>query len=145
MPWTARNKVVVPVDFSEASFKAVDIARHFVKDVSQVHVIHVARDLNPVDPAVLLGNVEIEDRRSRLKENLESRFSADEYQGINIALHVGNPGLEIVRHAQQLGADLIVMPSHGRTGISRVTMGSVAERVTRQAACPVLILRDEAA
>ena len=143
MSWTARKTVVVPVDFSEASIKAVDVARNFVQDVSQIHVIHVARDLNPVDPAILLGNVNVSDRRERLRESLEQRFAREEDRGINIRLELGNPGLEIVLYASRIGADLIVMPSHGRTGISRIALGSVAERVTRHATCPVLILRGE--
>jgi nucleotide-binding universal stress UspA family protein len=53
----------------------------------------------------------------------------------------GDPGREIAAHAEELHAELIVMPSHGRTGLSRLFIGSVAERVVRLAHCPVLILK----
>ncbi len=53
----------------------------------------------------------------------------------------GNPQLEIVRVAQQRGVDLIVMATHGRTGLSHALSGSVTERVVRNAPCPVLSLR----
>ena len=53
----------------------------------------------------------------------------------------GDPGKEIAAFAEQIGAGVIIIPSHGRSGISRVLMGSVAERVTRLAHCAVLVLR----
>ncbi len=60
-----------------------------------------------------------------------------------LELHIleGDPGHEIVKLADTLKADLIVMPSHGRTGLAHVLIGSVAERVIRLAHCPVLVLR----
>jgi nucleotide-binding universal stress UspA family protein len=51
--------------------------------------------------------------------------------------------VEISRYAEEAGAELIVMPSHGRTGIKHFALGSVAERVLRRAPCPVLVLREE--
>jgi nucleotide-binding universal stress UspA family protein len=56
-------------------------------------------------------------------------------------MRVGAPFLEIINMAQSEGADLIVMGTHGRTGLSHVLMGSVAERVVNKAPCPVLTIR----
>ena len=53
----------------------------------------------------------------------------------------GDPGHGITDYAEEVGADVIVMPSHGRTGLRRLLIGSVAERVLRLAHCPVLVLR----
>ncbi|MEZ6094353.1 MAG: universal stress protein [Pirellulaceae bacterium] len=57
----------------------------------------------------------------------------------------GDPGSEITRFAKENDAGLIVISSHGRTGVSRLLLGSVAERVVRLAPCPVLVLRDDSA
>ena len=56
---------------------------------------------------------------------------------------IGDPGSEITKLAKEVGAHLIIMPSHGRTGISRLLLGSVAERVLRLSHCPVLVLRGD--
>lgn len=56
-------------------------------------------------------------------------------------VRIGDPGVEIVKVATELKAGLIVMPSHGRTGLKHLLLGSVAERVVRTATCPVLVLR----
>src|SRR5687768_16533362 len=61
--------------------------------------------------------------------------------GVTMEVAFGDPGAEIVECGERIGADLIVMPSHGRRGISRMLIGSVAERVLRLAHCPVLVLR----
>jgi nucleotide-binding universal stress UspA family protein len=53
----------------------------------------------------------------------------------------GRPDEAIVKFAEDVGADLIVMGSHGRTGLSKILLGSVAERVIGQAACPVLVVK----
>ena len=60
---------------------------------------------------------------------------------VNLEIEFGDAGYRIADHAKQLNADLIVMPSHGRSGITRLLIGSVAERVVRLAHCPVLVLR----
>jgi nucleotide-binding universal stress UspA family protein len=58
-----------------------------------------------------------------------------------VEVRIGDPGAEIVKVATELKAGLIVMPSHGRTGLKHLLLGSVAERVVRTATCPVLVLR----
>jgi nucleotide-binding universal stress UspA family protein len=55
----------------------------------------------------------------------------------------GDPGQRITAYAEEVGADVIVMPSHGRTGLKRLLLGSVAERVLRLAHCPVLVLKSK--
>jgi nucleotide-binding universal stress UspA family protein len=68
-------------------------------------------------------------------------FSAEKYKGIQVEVSFGNAGFRISEYAQEIGADLIVIPSHGRTGIERMLIGSVAERVVQHSHCPVLVLR----
>ena len=56
---------------------------------------------------------------------------------------IGDPGHEITEYAEEIGASLIITPSHGRTGLSRLLIGSVAERVVRLAKCPVMVLKSK--
>lgn len=65
-------------------------------------------------------------------------------KNVELTSCVGDPGTEIVDYAKRMGADLIVMSSHGRTGLKRILLGSVAERVARTAECPVMIVRQPA-
>ena len=78
---------------------------------------------------------------AELKTQLELLVSL-KYAKAPIEILFGDPGHEITEFAERVKADLIVMPSHGRTGLSRLLIGSVAERVIRLAHCPVLVLRD---
>lgn len=141
MAWTQKECVIVPVDFSEDSVAAVDVGLDFADDPSHVHVVYVARPVHPVEPAVMWDAVSNEERISHLESALKEKFTDSKYSGLQYKVLMGSPGSEIVSYAETAGADLIVMPSHGRTGLKRMTLGSVAERVVRMAHCPVLILR----
>jgi nucleotide-binding universal stress UspA family protein len=136
-----KNCVVVPVDFGEMSFKAVDIALEYVDHPSQVHVIHILESLSSAEPAVLWDTIDDATRMRNVRENLTARFNQPQYQGIQFVIHIGHIVEEIIDYSQDHKADLIVIPTHGRRGISRFMLGSVAERVIRFADCPVLVLR----
>jgi nucleotide-binding universal stress UspA family protein len=142
MSWLPKSLVVVPIDFSEESFKALDVASHLVADATHLHVVHVLQELSPVEPGELWDTVDNESRarhaQNALREQLTQRGHAD------VTTHIlfGDPGHGIAHYAQQHGAELIVLPSQGRRGISRLLIGSVAERVVRLSHCPVLVLRD---
>lgn len=141
MSWFPKNEVVVPVDFSEMSFEAVDIAKEMVTDASHLHIIHVLPVLAAMEPGVVWDTVSNESRQEHTEDALRKKFKPDDYPGIHFATAFGDPGQEISEHAERLGADLIVIPSHGRTGLKRLLIGSVAERVCRLSHCPVLVLR----
>ncbi|MFP4168206.1 MAG: universal stress protein [Desulfonatronovibrionaceae bacterium] len=141
MSWYPKNKVLVPVDFSEASMKAVDVGLDFVSDPSGLYVLHVSRELNPNDPAVLWGNMDDNKRVEESKKALREALGEPKYQNIHVETLLGEPGSKIVKYAKGIGAELIIMPSHGRKGFEHMVIGSVAERVLRTAECPVLILR----
>ena len=72
---------------------------------------------------------------------LKQRLADAKYQGIQLSVVLGEPAHGIANFAEEKKAELIVIPSHGRTGITRLLIGSVAERVVRLAHCPVLVLR----
>ena len=135
------NKIVVPIDFSEHSDKALDwalrLAQHAGTPVVLCHVI-------PRLPIEWMGQTTVEEHKigEGLREEAEKRLQALAV-GKTVPIHSlvvygGVPAMEICRVAEQKQADLIVMGTQGRTGISHLLMGSVAERVVRHAPCAVL-------
>ena len=142
MGWYPVQQVLIPVDFSGDSLKAVDTALALVDDPSRLHVLHVLPPLAANDPAVLWDAVSEETATQRVKDRLKELFGSARYAGHTDAVVFGAPAAEIASYAENIGADLIVLPSHGRTGMKRLLIGSVAERVVRHAHCPVLVLRE---
>jgi nucleotide-binding universal stress UspA family protein len=141
MAWLPKQKVVVPVDFSEDSFAAVDTALQLVEDPSGLYVVHVLPEPSSMDTDPVWLDIDNSNRVRHATEALRKRLSDEKYEKVQIEIAIGDPGYRIADFAQQIDADLIVTPSHGRTGLERVLMGSVAERVLRLSHCPVLVLR----
>ena len=142
MKWLPKKTVVVPVDFSEKSIAAVDAALELVDDPSSLHLVHVLPILAATEPGVVWDTVSDDTRREHAEKALREQFPDDKYPGVRFAIAFGDAGHEITAHADRIQAELIVLPSHGRTGLTRLLIGSVAERVCRLAHCPVLVLRD---
>jgi nucleotide-binding universal stress UspA family protein len=142
MTWTPKDKVVVPVDFSKESFAAVDEALDLVADPSHVFVIHVLPQIVPNDTAMTWPVATEQSAREDLTHALHDKLKDPKYEGYHVAVEFGSPGAQIALFAQRIGADMIVLPSHGRTGLKRLLLGSVAEQVVRLAHCPVLVLRN---
>lgn len=138
--WFEKKKVVVPIDFSDDSFAALDVAMELVDDPSQVKAIHVVDPISAADWTVGWGPLD-ETGRQKIENLFRKRLTDHRYEGVEADVRFGDPWQTIVSIAQDSGAELIIMPSHGRSGLSRLLIGSVAERVTRLAHCPVLILR----
>jgi nucleotide-binding universal stress UspA family protein len=142
MNWFKHRAIVVPFDFSDESTQAVKVAEELADDEQEIHVIHVVPDLNAMTYPGYLGSAYDDDlRKSEAKEKMVESLCDFASDAISLEARVGDPGHEIVEFAKRIDAGLIVIPSHGRSGVSRVLMGSVAERVTRHVHCPVLILR----
>jgi nucleotide-binding universal stress UspA family protein len=145
IPW---KKVCCAVDFADpclaAIAQAVELARHFDSELTLVHV-----SVRPVPAAsdVLVSSREVLRGEAARHEELFAAWRADVERRLGRPVRTrvlaGDPAAQVVRHAQDDRCDLIVMGTHGRTGIRRLVMGSVAERVARLAPCPVLIIRDE--
>jgi nucleotide-binding universal stress UspA family protein len=135
--------VVVPWDFSDHSRVALDKALELTQDASQIRVVHVAPMPMLAGPGMLASSTD----EDALQNNSESRFrecvAMDPLcQGISFTTLINNEqGHTICDFARDHDADLIVISSHGRTGITRLAIGSVAERIIRYASCPVLVLR----
>jgi nucleotide-binding universal stress UspA family protein len=105
-----------------------------------LHLIHVLPYLEVTEPGVIWEAIDDTGRRKHAEDALRARLTP-ELARAEVFVAFGDPGREIAEYAQHCGAELIVLPSHGRTGLSRLLIGSVAERVVRLAHCPVLVLR----
>jgi len=141
MAWFPKKKVITPVDFSDESFAAVDVGLQLVDTPSDLTVVHVLQDLSPAEPGEMWRTIDNESRMRHAAQALRERLEDDKYKDVQLDILFGDAGHEIAKLAEQQGAELIVLPSHGRTGIKRLLVGSVAERVVRLAHCPVLVLR----
>ena len=139
--------VVVATDFSPASVPALAAARFYGTLGAKVVLIHVV-DLTPFNkswgPTELMQKA-ADEVVSNTRAELE-RTRDEHLTDTNVELQVvrhDSPGQALVETAKSSPADLIVVGSHGRTGLRRVLLGSVAERVVRLAHCPVLVVRSE--
>jgi len=142
MSWLPKTSVVVPVDFSDQSVQALETAVDLVERPSQIHVVHVLLPASHVADAPLdWRSADEATRKHHATMRLRERLADERYRHVSITVEVGDPGHKIAEFAESRGAELIVMPCHGRTGIKRLLIGSVAERVVRLAHCPVLVLR----
>jgi nucleotide-binding universal stress UspA family protein len=137
----SNKKIVVPVDLSEQADLALDYALRLADRPEQVHAIHVGASFGAaVDPPFIYPIIE-KRLESPYEKSFRDRYDHPKFHGVNLEMKYGEAGHEIAEYARKIGAGLIIMPSHGRSGLSRVLLGSVAERVVRFAPCPVLVLR----
>jgi nucleotide-binding universal stress UspA family protein len=141
MSWLPKKSVVVPFDFSEASVQALESAAGFVGDRRDLHVVHVLPRIVLAEPGVYWDELDDTKRIHHAERAFRDRPAGATLEDVDFQVRIGDPDREIAAFAEQVKAELIVMPSHGRTGLSRVLLGSVAERVVRLAHCPVLILK----
>jgi universal stress protein A len=136
--------ILFPTDFSTASDAALVHATALAKASGATLVIaHVE------EPPLAYGGGELyyglpEPDSTRIQEMLEAVRPSDPAVPFVHRLTMGEPAGEIVRLAGDENAEMIVLGTHGRTGLSRVLMGSVAEAVVRRAPCPVLVYRETA-
>ena len=138
--WPA-SKIVVPIDFSELSLAAVDSALQIAGTSDRLYVLHVLPILADYEATLLWSNIGDDTRRRHSEQALRERLPEGKYTGLHLEVRFGDAGQEIASYAEEIGAELIVISSHGRTGLTRLLIGSTAERVVRLAHCPVLVLR----
>jgi nucleotide-binding universal stress UspA family protein len=155
------KKILCPVDLSEFSLQAlrlaVMIAENSGATLDVLHVIHNPFDeiyLTPItqaDPALIESYATEPQRRAKVlratedhSEVLLKQFCHDAVERLSkVRYHVrtGDPFERILDGAEDLATDLIVLATHGRTGIKRLVIGNVAEKVVRHAPCPVLTMK----
>jgi nucleotide-binding universal stress UspA family protein len=140
------RRILVPTDFSAPSHAALDMAielgRRFGAELTLMHAHQVPAYLYPEGMMPLSADIVADLERSIIAElgRLAARASAAGVAATTCH-SIGVAVDEIVRAAAELPADLIVMGTHGRTGIRHALLGSVAEKVVRRAPCPVLTVR----
>jgi len=133
--------IVVPIDFSDEADEAMKVALEITSEPSLVTAVHVAPPLATLEPGVVWEMISDETRVQQLDQAFRNRYHDPRHSAIGFEVRFGDPGNEITSYAEEAKAGLIVMPSHGRTGLAHLLIGSVAERVIRFAHCPVLVLR----
>lgn len=141
------ENILVPVDFSPTSSAAVQMAAKLsVHSQAKLTLVHVFQPLSYVLPGGYLMpapeelkalNTGFESQLASMKKDAESAGAT----AVETKLIGGMPAMEIVELAQTGRFDLIVIGTHGRTGLPHLLLGSVAERVLRHATCPVLTVR----
>jgi nucleotide-binding universal stress UspA family protein len=146
------NKILCATDFSEDSAFALgyaeEIARRFSAEMLVLHVdqplppVMVSPDLGPMMDVGAMSRI-AEEQRLLAQRELDKIVTRLRDSGLRARsmLKVGSPFLEIIHTAKAENVDLVVMGTHGRTGLAHVLMGSVAERVVQKAHCPVLAVR----
>ncbi len=134
------QRILCPVDFDDNSTEALRLARRLaLRDEGKLYVLHV---VPPTDPLVVSAPLVAQQRESDARTGLK-RTSENELKGVEheTLLRHGHPAEEVVKAAQELKADLVVMATHGRRGLSHLVIGSVAEKVVRESTAPVLTVR----
>ena len=137
--------ILHPTDFSKQAEFAFQLACSLARDYgAELYVVHVV-----TPPIVVYGEgvlpVAPENYQAELREKLNRLHATDSRVRVLHRLVEGEPVDEILRVAKETGCDLIVMGTHGRRGLGRVIMGSVAEKVVRTAPCPVVTVRESSA
>ena len=141
MSWLPRRNVIVPIDFSSQSLTAIETALELAASPGNVHVLHVVVPLNVVTVGEIWVAEDVESRMSAAREYLAKYLQKHGITGVTTEVREGDPGLQIAEYATSIQADLVVIPSHGRHGVERLLLGSVAERVLRHVDCQILMLR----
>jgi len=141
--------ILCPVDFStysdHAMCYAAALAGKFGAELTLLHVVAPVVAALPGEAALQdMVQVRSEEIEAACRERLEKTVGDLTAQGLQVQCRVlnGVPYLEIIRFARDSGTDLIVLGTHGRTGITQLLIGSVAERVVRKAPCPVLTVKN---
>jgi len=138
------DRILLPTDGSEASDRAVAQAIGLARETgARLHVLYVVEDI-PYAPEMMDDEVESQLRETGEKVLSSLRERADE-AGIEVVaeLREGAPHAAILEYADEADVDLVVMGTHGRSGLDRYLLGSVTERVVRTADVPVLTVRME--
>lgn len=137
-----RRPVVVPVDFSASSLQSVRVARSIAKDDGDVTLIYVAAGMDAITTPYGWAVPEATPvTLERHQKKLHAWIQEHDLGGVNYVARFGDAGTEVCELAQELNSTLIVVSSHGRSGLERVLLGSVAERIIRHCHCSVLVLR----
>jgi len=141
------RRILVPVDFSDYSKDALqyaaDLGRHFHADLLLIYVVESVgypADLGYGGVNISAIEKELSDRARGELDRLAGTYAGTKLN-ISTTVHTGRPYVEILRAAREYGTDMIVIATHGHTGVEHILFGSTAEKVVRKAPCPVMVVR----
>jgi universal stress protein A len=146
------NTILLPTDFSDCARYAVPMAAEFARLLgARVICLHVVEPVVPpvgwTPTAEVLPVADVGEQLDEAARRDLPRFAdCEEFEGLDVedlVVH-GEASAEIVRVAEERRADMIIISSHGRTGLGRIIFGSTAEAVVRHAHCPVLVVKPPA-
>jgi nucleotide-binding universal stress UspA family protein len=140
------RRILVPVDFSDCSLGGLTYALKFAKEVgARIIVLHVT-DLGPVMMTTACGDYDsptyLKAARRRCGDRMQTFLKQVDFDGVPVVTSAvaGYCPAAIYEAAAKQGADLIIISTHGRTGLRHALLGSVAEGTVRHAGCPVLVV-----
>lgn len=143
------KKILVPIDFSTSSYNALSYAVEFGKVFSsEIFLIHVVETLL-YPPDFSMGIVTLPTFTADINQHAEEELkkSCEKYIGdllpSKCIVRAGKPFIEICNIAEEEKIDLIIISSHGNSGVEHILFGSTAEKVVRKAPCPVLTLKSK--
>ena len=141
------HTILVPMDFSPEAHKALELAGELAKSAGPAHLILLHAYFLPVEMEALAAEQNLpilELLSNEASKELEQILEGLQDAGISSEFLVsrGYPEQVIVELAQEKDVDLIVMGTRGRTGLAHVALGSIAERVVRDAPCPILTVKE---
>ncbi len=144
------DRILVPTDLSEFSKHALRYGCEFANRFdAELHLLNVVQDVVALVPepgmAFPAPGEYMTELRDSSRQALEQLPDSDWLRSGRVTrdVRVGTPFVEIVRYARETECDLIVIGTHGRSGLAHVLLGSTAEKVVRKASCPVLTVRPE--
>lgn len=142
------KKILVPIDFSDYSKSALKYAKEFSKYFgAEIILIYVVEPM-VYPPDFSMGQIAIPtidiELDKRAKEELEKLAKNEIHSDtkFQIVIKTGKPFVEIIQTASEMDIDLIIIATHGHSGVEHILFGSTAEKVVRKAPCPVLTLRE---
>jgi nucleotide-binding universal stress UspA family protein len=136
------RSILHPTDFSDHAAAALELAGAIAKDYgARLTILHVKSPPLVASGVMTPEPLETPEEAAELRKNLYALRPPDPSVEVEHLMLVGDEATEIVRLAEEEGADMIVMGTHGRGGIGRLLMGSVADKVLRRAPCPVLTIK----
>ena len=142
------KKILYPTDFSEPSKLALEYAAALAKQFdAELEILHIMFDETQVVsfylPQVTMQSLSADIETGSEKQLTEFIDDQAVLKGVKYTKHLikGTPFLEIIKRAEEISADMIVLGTHGRTGLDHVLFGSTAEKVVRKAPCPVFTVR----
>jgi len=142
------KKVLVPIDFSDYSKAALRYAINFAKMFKAEMILVYVVEPVIYPPDFSMGQIAIPSINSewdtKAKEELDKLAKNEIPDSIKVTnlIKTGKPFLEVIDTATELDADIIIIATHGHTGVEHILFGSTAEKVVRKAPCPVLTLRE---